>query len=39
MTLQRQQGPGLCSAPELGGNGKEVELGPTLYPLPPTSLT
>lgn len=23
-TLQRQQGPGLCSAPELGSNGKEM---------------
>lgn len=39
MTLQRQQGPGLCSAPEWGSNGKEMGRGPSLYPLPPTSLT
>lgn len=36
MALQGQQGPGLCSAPELSGNRKEMGQGPALHShLPP----
>ena len=38
MTLQTQQGGRLCSTPELDSS-EEMGLGPTLYPLPSTSLT